>query len=67
MFFCSYVLQSTLGLKEYQLAKLRKPPDSFLLIQVHIEQLITIKFMCVLANVSRRLINSCTIEAYVVG
>lgn len=67
MFKYSHVLQCTLGFKSYQLAKLGKPPDCLLLLQVHIELLITIKFMCILAIGSISLIYIYTIVAYVVG
>ena len=67
VFRCSYVTQCTLRVKTCKLAKHRQPPDSLLLLQVHIKQLVSIKFLGELARGTMRLVDNCAIGANVVS
>lgn len=67
MFRHSYVSQGTLWVKTCEFAKHRQPPDSLLLLQVHIKQLISIKFFGELARGPKRLVDSCAIGRNVVS
>lgn len=63
----SYISQCTLWVKTWKFAELRQMPDSLLLLQVHIELLISIKFMGVLARGTVRLVDVYTIGGNVVS
>lgn len=63
LFATSNVLPSILSFKFGEIAKLRQPPHSFSLFQVHVEQLISIKFICELAIGAIHLVNICAISA----
>lgn len=66
--FChNHVLQGILSFKLGEIAKLRQPPHSFPHFQVHVEQLISVKFICELAIGAIRLVNICAISAHVVS
>lgn len=67
MFCYSQVSQCTLGVKTCERAKHRQPPDSFLLLQVHVELLIAIEFMGVLAGGTVRLVDVDAVVGNVVG
>lgn len=63
----SYISQCTLWVKTCKFAELRQMPDSLLLLQVHVELLISIKFVGVLARRTVRLVDIYTIGGNMVS
>lgn len=67
VFRYSYISQCTLRVKTCKFTKLRQPPDGLLLLQVHVELLVSIKFMGEIARGTIRLVDIYAIGANVVS
>lgn len=66
-FWHNNVSQGALNFKFGDIAKLGQPPDSLLFPQVHVEELVSIKFKRELARGAVRLVDICAVSAHVVS